>query len=125
MRPKLPCDVCGRDLARLDDLRRGWVSWWTKVGSELVEHFHVTCAGTLNPCLDVVDAELKPAGYFSLDHHLSVFTGRNAMPRMRVLLWDYEWKHRSRAHERMLNFFAVAELLPTTKHGTECRGLEL
>ena len=78
----LPCDVCGRDLARLKDLRDGWVMWWTKDG--VVQRFLVTCHKKVGRCLFGVDAELaslrgSERGWGRFDHHLSVFTGKNAV----------------------------------------------
>ncbi len=121
---ELPCDICGYNLA--EDPHRGWVSWWAKYENGHlgpVQEFHVTCAGTMNDrCTGVIDRRYERRHGSTLtcfDHHLHVFLGKRAMWRMQTLLWNYDWIRQSKAHNRMLDFFTIAQRIPETERTEE------
>lgn len=95
----IACDVCGALLS--EEPARGWVSWWAKNG--VVSHFAVACEGA---CVEKLRERFDAADLDLFDHHLNVFLGRRALPRLAQLVAIYTWEPATR--DRMLAFFLKA-----------------
>jgi hypothetical protein len=109
MKAELECDHCGCDVTDAEQPGEAWV-WWsqpTPKGRILpVDQVGIHCW----ECHSWMDSSQERMLF---DHSLNRFTGKKALPRMHVMLRDYEWTPAAR--EKLCDIFEQLQLLPTRK----------